>query len=111
MNIRSVAASAFVSLLAVLLDGCAPPPPEGPFDTIIRGGQVVDGTGAAPFQADVGVYDGRITFVGDMTDAVSDTEIDATGLVVAPGFIDIHSHATSSSFDASGIVRRPDAEN
>ncbi len=62
-------------------------------DLIIRNGLVVDGTGAAAFKADVAVAGGRIAAVGDLSQATADREIDATGRVVAPGFIDIHTHA------------------
>jgi N-acyl-D-aspartate/D-glutamate deacylase len=62
------------------------------FDCVIRGGTVFDGRGAAPARADVAVSDGRIAACGDIGDADC-REIDATGLFVAPGFIDIHSHS------------------
>ena len=62
-------------------------------ELIIRNGLVVDGTGAAAFRADVGVDQGKITEVGDLSAARAPREIDATGQVVAPGFIDIHTHA------------------
>lgn len=60
-------------------------------DLAIRNGLVVDGTGAEPVQADVGLRDGRVAVVGAVPEA--DREIDAAGKVVAPGFIDIHSHS------------------
>jgi N-acyl-D-amino-acid deacylase len=59
--------------------------------TVIRNGTVVDGTGAEPYDADVLVKDGRIEAIGDI--GAADEELDATGLCVAPGFIDIHSHS------------------
>ncbi len=61
------------------------------FDVVIRGGTVYDGTGAEGRVADVGVKDGRIAAIGSLEP--SGEEIDATGLAVAPGFIDIHSHS------------------
>ncbi len=61
-------------------------------DLIIRGGTVVDGTGAAPRLADVAVDDGVITTVGDLTGVAATEEIDATGRLVTPGFVDIHTH-------------------
>jgi acyl-homoserine-lactone acylase len=64
-----------------------------PYDLVLRGGTVVDGTGRAPFRADVGVRGGRIVAVGDLGAAQSGEVVDATGLTVAPGFIDTHSHA------------------
>ncbi len=64
------------------------------FDLIIRGGTVVDGTGAPRDRADVAIASGWIARVGDLGDARAEREIDARGLFVAPGFINIHSHAT-----------------
>jgi N-acyl-D-amino-acid deacylase len=61
------------------------------YDIIIRGGTVVDGTGAAPVQADVAIAGGIIQAVGAV-DATAREEIDATGLLVTPGFIDLHTH-------------------
>ena len=63
------------------------------FDFVIRGGRVVDGTGSAAYRGDVGVNGDRITAISDLTGTEARTELDASGLVVAPGFIDIHSHS------------------
>jgi len=60
-------------------------------DLLIRGADVVDGTGAPRRRADVGVRDGRIVAVGDVSDDATNV-IDADGLVVTPGFVDIHTH-------------------
>ncbi len=60
-------------------------------DLAIRNGLVVDGTGAEPIRADVGVHDGRVVSVGVVDEAGQ--EVDAADKVVAPGFIDIHSHS------------------
>ena len=60
-------------------------------DLVIRGGTVVDGSGGKPFTADVAVDGGLITLVGKV-DAQGREEIDATGLIVTPGFVDVHTH-------------------
>ncbi len=62
-------------------------------DLVITGGTVVDGTGAPGNAADVAVEDGRIAAIGDLRDADPERRIDASGMIVAPGFIDIHSHS------------------
>ena len=60
-------------------------------DLVIRGGTLVDGTGAAPRTADVAITDGVIVEVGTV-DGVGDREVDADGALVTPGFVDIHTH-------------------
>jgi N-acyl-D-aspartate/D-glutamate deacylase len=64
---------------------------ERAYDLVVRGGTVVDGTGGAPFEADVGVKDGRIATVGRIAGAGAE-EFDAKGQIVTPGFVDIHTH-------------------
>ncbi|MGB2959394.1 MAG: D-aminoacylase [Bacteroidota bacterium] len=68
------------------------------FDVLIRGGSVLDGTGASELLADVGIRDGKIVAVGNLAGAGADRVIGATGLKVAPGFIDIHSHTDMELF-------------
>jgi len=63
------------------------------FDLVIRNGRIVDGTGNPWFRGDLAVKSGRIAAVGRFEGEAADREIDADGLVVAPGFIDIHSHS------------------
>jgi N-acyl-D-aspartate/D-glutamate deacylase len=65
-------------------------------DVIVQGGTLIDGTGAARRRADLGIVGGRIARIGDLAEQETTTTIDAAGLVVAPGFIDIHSHADLS---------------
>ncbi|MGH9160666.1 MAG: N-acyl-D-amino-acid deacylase family protein, partial [Vicinamibacteraceae bacterium] len=63
------------------------------YDVILRGGHVVDGTGNPWFAADVGIRGDRIAAVGRLENATAGRVIDASGLVVAPGFIDLHTHS------------------
>lgn len=73
----------------------------GKVDTLIRGGSVIDGSGSPATKADVGITGDRITFVGDAAAAgvTADRVIEAAGLIVAPGFIDPHTHADDDLFD------------
>ena len=79
-----------VLLFLAFLVGCASPD----LDVIIENGSVVDGSGKDRFAADVGIRDGRIDQVGDLSEIAAGTRVDATGMIVAPGFIDIHSQST-----------------
>jgi N-acyl-D-amino-acid deacylase len=63
------------------------------FDIIVRGGRVIDGSGAPWFPADVAITGERIAAVGRLDGALAGQEIDATGLIVAPGFVDVHEHS------------------
>ncbi|MGA0569119.1 N-acyl-D-amino-acid deacylase family protein [Variovorax sp. VNK109] len=62
------------------------------YDLLILGGTVIDGTKAPRFDADVGIVNGRIAAIGKLAGHTADQTIDATGLIVAPGFIDSHTH-------------------
>lgn len=62
-------------------------------DLLIQGGEIVDGTGAPPYRADVAVHDGRISDIGTISPSPGVPVLDAAGLLVSPGFIDIHSHS------------------
>ncbi|WP_309091914.1 amidohydrolase family protein [Phenylobacterium sp.] len=64
---------------------------EKAFDLVVRGGTLADGSGAPTYEADVGVKDGRVAAVGKLAGAGAE-EIDARGLLVTPGFVDIHTH-------------------
>lgn len=73
------------------------------FDIVIRGGRVVDGTGAPAFTADVGIRRGRVVAVSRFL-GPGQEELDATGCIVAPGFIDVHTHGEN-------VEKLPLAEN
>jgi N-acyl-D-amino-acid deacylase len=75
------------------------------YDLIIRNGRVVDGTGNPWVRADVAVKDGRIVGIGNFETAVAKQTINAKNNIVAPGFIDVHTHSED------GIVRVPTADN
>ena len=62
-------------------------------ETLLRGGTVVDGTGEPGYTADVAIADGKIAAIGDLSPSEAHRVIGVTGLVVAPGFIDIHTHS------------------
>jgi N-acyl-D-amino-acid deacylase len=96
-------------LTAVSLTGYAAEP-SGPYDLWIRNGRVCDGTGAAPVEADVLVRDERIVRIGSVSGVTAKRVIDATDKVVAPGFIDAHSHgdplsdASFANFATQGVT-------
>src|SRR6185436_10370656 len=62
------------------------------YDLLIRGGRIVDGTGSPAYFADLAVKDGRVAAIGKLADGAT-TTLDVQGLIVAPGFIDVHTHA------------------
>lgn len=76
--------------------------PTGRCHLIVEGGLVVDGSGSPAFRADLAVEGGRIAALGELVGWRADQRIDASGLVVAPGFIDVHTH------DDLAALREPD---
>ena len=62
------------------------------FDLIIRSGSVIDGTGRAAFVADIAIRDGKIAAIAPHIDGEARETIDATGYIVTPGFVDVHTH-------------------
>jgi N-acyl-D-amino-acid deacylase len=89
--------SAFMTIvLAMFAEQPSPSARDGNFDVIIRNGTVYDGTGAEPRQADVAIRGDRIAGVGDFKSAKANTVVDANGLAVAPGFINMLSWSTES---------------
>ena len=99
-----------LALLMGLLAACAPPATvhttTPTYDLLITGGTVIDGTGGASYRADVAISGGRIALVSRSALAASAARrtIDASGLIVAPGFVDLHAHIEP-------LLRMPDAES
>jgi N-acyl-D-amino-acid deacylase len=92
-------------VLLVLLASAAPAgQPQPAFDIAIVGGRVIDGSGVPARRADVAIKDGRIAAIGTVARTSARQIIDATGLVVSPGFIDVHTHADD-------LAEHPRAEN
>src|SRR6185436_15649037 len=91
-NMRKVLSLTLILALTVVAYG------QQQFDVIIRGGTVYDGTGRAPVKADIGIKGDRITAIGNLSRATAPTIADATGLAVAPGFINMLSHSETSWF-------------
>ena len=87
----------------------AQPQDEGAssYDVLIRGGRVVDGSGNPWIRADVAIRGERIAAIGDLSEATAETVIDASGRYVAPGFIDVHSHAGDGLTDDTLSAARP----
>ncbi len=81
-----------ITLLAIALSVSA----QNSYDVVIKGGMVYDGSGGKPFRADIGIVGDKVVRIGDLSRALATTTIDATGMAVAPGFINMLSWATES---------------
>ncbi len=86
---RLAAAAAIVALLGPGSSSAPAPPAASPFDVVIANGRIVDGTGSPWYRGDVGIRGDRIAAIGDLSGAEATRRIDAAGLVVAPGFLDM----------------------
>src|SRR6478735_60307 len=101
MNLPRFPACVFIAAAAVTA-GCTQSSAEK-FDLIVRGGRVVDGAGQPPTLADVGIVGDRIARIGDLTTVTSGRTIDASGLIVSPGFIDVQGQSgTTLLADGNG---------
>ena len=76
------------------------------YDILIRGGDLVDGTGSARRRADVGIQGDRVVAIGDLAEEAAET-IDATGKVVTPGFVDVHTHYDAQVFWDGALTPSP----
>src|SRR5574339_105500 len=75
------------------------------YDVVITNGKIIDGTGNSWYYGDVAVKDGKIAYVGKIHKPAATKVIDAKGLIIAPGFIDVHGHIET------GIFENPTADN
>ena len=109
MRSRFVVAAGVVTL-GLLISQAATKSQSPAFDVVIRGGRVVDGTGNPWFTADIGIKGDSIAALAPHLDATGARTIDATGLVVSPGFIDVHSHSEEGR-EGQDVIGNPAAEN
>lgn len=98
---RNLGAFGLVGLAVAVTVGAQAPAARqaAAFDLLITGGRIVDGSGAPWMAGDVAVSNGRIVRIGSLAGAAATRRIDATGLIVAPGFIDPHAHARERLFE------------
>ena len=104
MTRRSIAG---LSLVVALCAGCSQPPAK--YDVVIRHGTIYDGSGAPGKSGDVAILDDRIAALGDLGAERGREEVDATGMAVAPGFINMLSHSETSLIEdghAQGTLRQ-----
>ncbi len=112
MNVIGIILLSLVALLlAPVVFADEKQPSEVPLTIVIEGGMVFRGDGKEGMVTDVGISADRIIALGDLSSADAELRLDASGLAVTPGFIDIHSHAVRDSVEESGIFLWPDAEN
>ena len=109
MRRREFLAAASAAVASLGCGGRVGFPRRARWDLVVRNGTIVDGSGGAPYEGDVAILDGRIVAVGRSLAGSGSEELDARGLAVAPGFIDIHSHADGTLFDdprAESVIRQ-----
>lgn len=96
---KSLFFAAFILLSSQMVNG------QATADLLIRNGKIIDGTGNSWYYGDLAVKDGKIIKIGYIADIQASKTIDAKGLIVAPGFIDVHGHIEG------GIITTPTANN
>jgi N-acyl-D-amino-acid deacylase len=110
VTVVAMVAAGFGLSLGLSASGASAPraqqtrPPDR-YDLILAGGKIVDGSGNPWFRADIGITGDRIRAIGDLSRSEAARRIDASGLVVSPGFIDVHSHSIN------GLERLPTSDN
>ncbi len=83
-------------IVSLVLLGCSAPSQRAGLDVLITGGTIYDGTARDPYIADIGIISDKIAAIGDLSDKKTKKVIDAKGLIVTPGFIDVHNHTDLS---------------
>ncbi len=91
--LRHTTLPCLAAFVAIAGAACGDTAASGPYDLVLQGGEVYDGSNAEPSVTDVGIRAGRVVAIGDLSGADAAEVIDVSGLIVAPGFLDPHSHA------------------
>ncbi len=99
----AAAGIAIAGAAPLLISGCSGTSYDADFDMVIKGGTIYDGVHSKPYRADIGIKGDRIAAIGKINGRAAKT-IDASGLVVTPGFIDIHTHC-DLTFQKTGAKR------
>lgn len=113
---RRIAARSLLGVMVAvcLAPGSAQAEPAERFDVVLAGGMIYDGLGGEPYAADIGIIGDTIVRIGDLDEAPTSARVDVEGLVITPGFIDLHSHADGPDDDIglrSRNVKRRAAPN
>jgi N-acyl-D-aspartate/D-glutamate deacylase len=105
MNIRTARIIHYLiaSGVITLLTACSVAPRSPAYDLLILNGTIVDGSGASAYEADIAIAGSRIAKIGDLDGVETRRIIDASGLTVSPGFIDLHTHADRNIMENPGI--------